>query len=278
MRRAAWLVVLGAVCVGCAKKEEPALPDVRFDQGEAKGTGGPPPAPKDPLAGKVGALDYGKLWDPAETAKADAATVVKQIVALRYFANHQTEYLAAATVGTLAGAAHGSPHAFVAPRVLATAYPEVAAKTEATWKDRLMATASPGVPALDFGARATDGASVRVLVIRAKGGTDDELRSRFGDYLTRLEAAVKGTGVAVTAHQRGGLRATGALSDVRYEWPGGTGHVRSVVVRGYDPDDPELVAQMLGDAAKDDTLGLFKSVMNADKGPFLIVSLNERPR
>jgi hypothetical protein len=203
--------------------------------------------------------------------------LVAHFVTMQFFAKHQTEYLSGTTVGTAAVIGPGGLHAVAALPVLETSYPAVAKKTDETWKDRLVETVSQGQAALDFGTFGTGGASIRVLVYRAKPGPDDELRLRFGAYLTRVEEAVRGTGVTISAHQRGGIRPTGSLSDVRYESQHRVGYVRSVVVRGYDDNDHELKTLVLGDAARDDQ-GLFKTMLSAEKGPFLVVALKEERR
>ncbi len=279
MRRVTWLVLLGGVCVGCGKKDEPPVPNVAIDNGTPM-PGEPKVVilPSDPQAGKVGALEFAKLWNPKDDAKTDAETLVKELMAQRHFAKHQTEYLATATVGSLVAVPQGGMHGLVVPAALAAAYPDVAKKMETNWTDRLVDASTLNIPTLDFSTSGTGGASVRVLVLRVKDGTDDELRIRFGEYLTRLEEAMKGTGVVTMAHQRGGIRLTGSLSDIRYETQSRTrtGYVRSVLVRKYDENDIEFKAMMMGDAAKDDGGALVKAVMTADHGPYLVVTLREQ--
>jgi hypothetical protein len=272
-----WLALLGAVCAGCAKKEQPELPNVELDVDKLKPVD-LRPAPPDPLAGKVNALNYATLWDPAQPAKVNVPALVKTVNAERYFTKHQTEYRAAATVGTMAGATHSGPCAFVVPLVLDDAYPKVAKQMEATWADRLVAAVSPSATVIDVSNTVFGGASVRVLVLRAKNGADEELATRFDEYLTRLEAAVKGTGVTIIGHQRGVVRPTGSLSDVRYEMQTRAGYVRSVLVRAYDPLDQEVIKLMFGDSAAVDAAGMFKSTMSTEKGPFLVIALKEQPR
>jgi hypothetical protein len=269
MRRAAWLVLVGAVCVGCGRKQEVAVPDVRLDPNAERvtvpfQTTQPPPFE----------LPYGKLWDPKGAEKADPAVAVKTFLAQRYFAKHQTEFLAPATVGTTVSLAQGGWHGVVVPVALAGAYPDAARKFES--KESLAVTTTNfGTPQLDF---STHGGAVasRVLVFRVKAGTDDELQTRFDEYLERVESAVQGTGATIVS-QRGGGRATGALSDIRYEVADHIGNVRSVVVREFDDADAEFADMFLSDAGKGNG-DLLKATMNAKNGPYLVVALRDERR
>jgi hypothetical protein len=268
MRRVAWLVLLGGVCLGCGKRDEPR-PDVTIVPGGPEVVTLPA---ADPTAGKVAALNFAQLWEPKGDDATNPEKLVKRFLAQRFFVKHQTEGLAAAAVG--ATLPQGGMHGVVMPYALARAYPEAAKKMEAEGIDKLVVNATPNIPVLDYSTTGTGAASVRVLVLRVKDGTDDELRIRFGEFFARLEEAVKGTGVGFIGNQRGGLRATGSLSDIRYQTPRLTGYARSVVVRSYDEKDIEFKSMMLDEASKG--AELFKSLMKAGNGPFLVVSLREQ--
>jgi hypothetical protein len=273
MRRATWLVLLGGLCIGCGKKDQPR-PDVTIQPG------GDPEvvvAPRDPAAGKVAKLDFAKLWEPKDAEKAEPDKIVKRFLAQRLFVKHQTECLAPAIVGTTAALGDGGLHGVVMPYALARAYPQLAKKMESEGVDSLVVKVTPNRPVLDYSTSGTGAASIRALALRVAGGTDDELRIHFGEYLTRLEEAVKATGVTLVVHQRGGLRTTGSLSDIRYESPGCTGFVRSVVVREYDEKNPELMTMIFGEVREKER-GLFKSLMPAANGPYLVVAVREERR
>src|SRR4051812_20559108 len=215
MRRVLWLVLVGAACAGCAREEAPEVPTGALEAGDPRGAGPAGGAALRPP--KTFALSYAKLWDPKGGEKFDAEAAMKAIVAQRYFAEHQTEYLATATVGTGVSLAQGGWHGVLAPAALAAVYPNVGKKMESEWADRLTAPLVSNTPLLDFSTHATGAPSARTLVFRVKPGTDDDLRARFDEYLARVEEAVKAAGVGSVAHRRGGSRTTGSLSDVRYE-------------------------------------------------------------
>jgi hypothetical protein len=270
MQRAAWAVLLGVACVGCGKKEQPELPHVELDPN--------PPALQPVPPSKVAALDYGKLWDPAGSGKANHEAVVKEMAAEQYFAQHYPAYLTGATVGALVSATPGDLHRFLAPSVLGTTYPEVAKKMAGSWQDRLMAPATAGMPALDFSTFAPGGASVRVLVFRVRGSSD-ELSAHFEGYLPRLDRAVRGTGALITDHRRGGARTFAApLSELRYQTPTGTGSIRSLIVNRYHPTDHELVTVVLGDMSAKADGDLFATMMPEEGGPFLVIARKEQSR
>ena len=263
MRRATWLILIGAACVGCGKKQDVTVPAVEMD---SKGPGVAPTSPADPLAGRVGALDYGKLWEP------DAAALVEQRIAREHFARHQAEYLAAATVG--ASAVPGGSHGFVAPPALAAAYPDLAKMSNDAWKERLTASA-PGAKVLDYSRRGTHEAVVRVLVFRVKDDTDDELRDRFeNQFRGRLVGAIKGTGVTFNGDVGPGVRIGEPKSSIYYEGPRLMGFVKSGVVLEFS-DSYFLLYHALGDSVKGDRVR-FQSVTNPGKGPFLVVALSEQ--
>jgi hypothetical protein len=273
MRRVVWLSLLGTALVGCAKKEPP--PNAAPEPGEDSRA--PIVINADDLKpSQVVELEYAKIWQGDEKP-VDPAALVKLITAERYFAKHPAEFLAPATVGTLATLTSGGFHGVTAPQVMAVAYPEVAKTIEATWKERVAAASAVGIPALDSSGSGIGKLATRRLVLRVRDGSDDDLRTRFGEYLIRLQEAVQASGATITAHQRGALRATGALSDIRYASGNRTGFVRSVVVRGYDESDPEFKHQIL-EQAKGDIAGaeIFKAVMTGEKGPYLVVVVNEQ--
>jgi hypothetical protein len=276
MRRVTWLVLLGAVCVGCSRKEPPELPNVAIqpnDPGQPK-----PVIPAGPAQPKTFTLPYSALWDPKGTEKFDPEAVAEAIVLAQHLGEHQTEYLAPATIGSAVSIPQGGLHGVVVPAALAVAYPEAAKQMAANWTDRLSKPHLGGTPLIDICSSGTGIVPTRSIVFPIKDGTDDEIRIRFGEYLMRLEAAVKGTGTTLFVHQRGGIRLTGSLSDIRYEGENRTGYIRSVVVRKYEEADHELLTLMLGNATKGHAGDAIKRVMNAQKGPFLVVSLREEQR
>jgi len=268
MRRVAWLVLIGAACVGCAKKPEPALPDVTLDAGGPR-VAFPPAAAQAPTF----ELAYGKMWDPKAAEQADPMAKVKSFVAKQHFVTHQTEHLAPATVGSFVSLAQGGMHGVAVPAALAAVYPDAAQTFEAEIKKGLkIEVTNVGVAVLDVSS-STETTAKRVLVYRVPGGTDDELRMRFGEYMARVENAVKATGTTITGRQRGGLRITGSLSDIRHDSMSASGFVRSVVVRGYDDADIEFGAMIMGDGGATDNVDFFKLKMKAESGPFLVVAL-----
>jgi len=272
MRRVAWLVLVGAGCVGCAKKPETALPDVTLDTSGQR-VAFPLAAAQAPTF----ELAYGKMWDPKAAEQADPAAKVKLFVAKQHFITHQTEFLAPTTVGSFVSLAQGGMHGVAAPAALAVAYPDAAQAFEAEIKKGLrIVVTNTGAAVLDVSS-STGTTAKRVLVYRIPAGTDDELRMRFGEYMARVENAVKATGTTITAHQRGGLRITGSLSDIRHESPEASGFVRSVVVRGYD-DDIEFGAMIMGDGGATDNVDFFKLKMKAGGGPVLVVALRNARR
>jgi hypothetical protein len=268
------LCVLLAVAAGCGikKKEEP--PDVQLELGP-----GGVLVPVGSQPSHVVGMDYTMLWDPDGREKPDPAEAVKKFMAARYFAKHHTDLLAPAIVGAGANPLPGGLHTVVMPSALTVVYPEVAKGIEAK-KDRLVLSSAPGMGSVDASTSGT-GASTRLRVLRVKDGTDDELRTRFDDYLARLEITVMGAGVTLVAHQRGGLRSTGALSDIRYESPHRTGFVRSVVVRGYAESDEEFTRMILAENSTGVSGGqadFVKKMLAAEKGPYLVVFVKEQKR
>jgi hypothetical protein len=273
MQRATWVVLLGAVCVGCGKKEPPELPNVELTPTVP---GGPVSiGPADLLMGKVVALDCGKLWDPAWVKDPQA---LKEVLAQQHFAQHPRAYLTASTVGALVSATPQSPHGFTVFPVLIAAHPEVVRKMESWFTERLQTAITGNTAKLDTTTFAPGGPANRVVVLRVSGESDD-LRTRFEAYLARLDEAVRGTGATVSGHQRGGPRLFAApLSDLRYETATRTGSVRSLIVSRYHQTDHDLTNTMLGDVAVKDGRDLCATVMTEAGGPYLVVVLKERPR
>src|SRR5215207_7018022 len=178
MRRVTWLVLLGAVCVGCSRKEPPELPNVAIqpnDPGPPKPVI-PPEAPKPTMFG----LNYAALWDPKGAEKFDPEAVAKAIVLAQHLDEHQTEYLAPATIGSAVSIPQGGLHGVVVPAALAVAYPEVAKQMAANWSDRISKPHLGGTALVDYSTHTTGAPSTRVVVFRVKDGTDDEVRIRFG--------------------------------------------------------------------------------------------------
>jgi hypothetical protein len=274
MQRVIWLLLFSAVCVGCAQKEPPQVPNVALEPEKPPETK-PAFAPPEPQP-KTFALAYAKLWDPKIAEQFDPQAAAKAILAERSFATHQNQCLAAATVGSAVALAQGGLHGVVAPSALAAVYPDVAKKMESEWTDRIAQSPVTAAPMLNS-STSTAGASTRVLVFRVKNDTNDTLRTRFDEYAARVEEAVKGTGATISAHRRGGMRVTGALSEILYQGETRTGSVRSVIVRWFDENDSEFTG-LLNEAVQGRNSGLFKSVMTADVGPYLVVSLKEQPR
>ena len=270
MRRVTWLMLAGAVCVGCGQKAERPAPDVMVEPD------GPPVFPlKTASPPQAFELPYGQLWDPKGAEKSGPVLSIKDLVAQRYFAKHQTEFLAPATVGSLVSLVQGGPHGVVVPVALASAYPHAAEKFEAGWKggvETLVTTA--GGTVMDFSS-SNGSASSRLLVLGVKGGTDDELRRRFDEYVERVEKAVKATGATI-APQRGEARPTGALSDIRFETAEHTGSVRSVVIREFDAADAEFASKILGETKEEGAL--FRAVMGVKSGPYLVVAVRGQRR
>ena len=268
MRRVTWLMLVGAVCVGCGQKAERPAPDDPNDPQVVVPLRMTPPAAFE--------LSYGQLWDPKGAEKVDPVLSIKDMLAQRYFAKHQTEVLAPATVGSFVSLAQGGPHGVVMPVALASAYPNVAEKLETGtgWKDGLATLVPSTGTVMDFSS-STGATKSRLLVLSVKGGTDDELRTRFDEYVARVEKAVKATG-ATTTPRRGEARPTGALSDIRFETAEHTGSVRSVVIREYDDSDKEFASTILSDAKEEGDL--FRGVMGVKSGTYLVVSLRGQRR
>jgi len=270
MRRLLWLLLLVAVCLGCGKVKEPPpppTPKVVLDPGASNPNIHPGDQPS-----KIAGLEYVKLWYGKDRPVTPG--VLRIGTAQRHFAAHQTEYLAPATVGMFAALASGGPHGFVVPGALDAAYPEVAKKFAARWPNPLIEAVEGEALRLNDPPDGLGPDSTRRIVLRVRDGKD-ELRIRFGEYLVRLEEAMKASGVTITAHQRGGLRETGALSDIRYQAGNRAGFVRSVVMRGYDDADAEFNRLMLDEGGTGDTR-LYRGILTPANGPYLVVFVKEQ--
>ncbi|MCI0703015.1 MAG: hypothetical protein L0241_18205 [Planctomycetia bacterium] len=270
MRRFVWLLLFGAVCLGCGKTKE--LPPNAVLEPDKSSPPNIVVQPEDPHAGKVVGLEYVKLWYGKDQPVTPG--VLKVGTTQQHFATHQKEYLVPTTVGTFATLASGGPHGIVTPVVFTNAYPEVAKQIEARWPNPLIEAVEGNAIMLDTPPTRSESGTTRRIVLRVKDGKD-ELRIRFGEYLVRLEEAMKADGATITAHQRGGLRDTGALSDIRYQIGNRTGFVRSVVIRGYEADG-EVTRMMLAEEGNEGDTRLFRGILSPANGPYLVVFVKEQ--